>query len=148
MPYIHRDDVVRVMRACIDRRQELDPCEVFLASQHGAVLHKELFSAVHEAGGKAGDVQPIFLAPGMAKVGLYLRRALGRLTGNAPFERPWMLDYVDRPWIADTTHTRNRLGWSCSEGKGVLDRMATILEHFRGDRRLWRRRNWTRRSPA
>ncbi len=146
MPYIHRDDVVRIVRACIDRREELDRYEVFLASQQGTVLHKDLFTAVHQTGGKAGAVQPIVLAPGMAKVGLYFRRAIGHLTWNAPFERPWMLKYVDRPWVADTTYTRNRLGWSCTEGMGVLDRIAAILEHFRGDHRLWRHRNWTHRS--
>jgi nucleoside-diphosphate-sugar epimerase len=141
MPYIHRDDVVRIVRACIDRHEVLDRYEVFLASQHGAVLHKELFPAVHQAGGKAAAVQPIFLAPRMARIGLHIRRAIGYLTRNVPYERPWMLKYVDRPWVADTTYTRSKLGWTCTEGMGILDRIAAILEHFRRDRHLWRHRN-------
>ena len=52
-----------------------------------------------------------------------------------------LLRYADRPWIADTTYTRNKLGWSCTEGMGVLDRLPIILDRFRQDRHAWEDRN-------
>ncbi len=140
IPYIHRDDVVRIVRRCIDRHESLAPHEVFLASQDGTVLHKDLFRGVQQARTKTA-AQPVFIPPGLANIGLCLKRCVGCLTRNRPFERPWMLRYVDRPWVVDASDTRNKLGWSCTDGMGILDRLTTILDHFRKDRRRWKRRN-------
>ena len=70
-----------------------------------------------------------------------MKTALGRVTGEMPYERPWMLDYVDRPWVADTTFTRNRLDWDCSERLQIRERLPVLLSHFDNDRRVWERRN-------
>ncbi len=141
IPYVHRDDVVRIVRACIDNHEALDPCEVLLASQHGAVLHKDLFPVVRQAGGNAATSRPIFMPVAIARIGLYMRRALGCLRREMPFERPWMLRYVDRPWVTDTTYTREKLGFHVRQGMGLLERLPTILEHFKQNRSLWEHRN-------
>lgn len=67
----------------------------------------------------------------IADAGLWMRLLLGSLKGEKPYERPWMLRYVDRPWAADPTHTQRTLGWNCTQGMSVLDRIPTILSHFR-----------------
>ena len=140
MPYIHRLDVARVVRRVIERHRELGPYEVFLACQDGAVLHQDLFRAVAKADA-AGGRDPIHLPPGAARLGLHARRAFAGLVGDPPYERPWMLQYIDRPWVADTRYTRNKLDWQCTEGMGVLDRLPVILSRFRHERRAWERRN-------
>jgi nucleoside-diphosphate-sugar epimerase len=141
IPYIHRDDVVRITRACIDAHEVLKPYEVLLASQHGTVLHEQLFPIVHRAKAPAIPPRPISIAPRTARIGLLIKHALGCFTGNVPFERPWMLEYVDRPWVVDTTYTRRKLGWSCAVGMGVVDRLPTMVEHFKRDRCTWEHRN-------
>ncbi|MEE8450816.1 MAG: NAD(P)-dependent oxidoreductase [Thermoguttaceae bacterium] len=143
MPYIHRDDLVRIVRACIERHASLGHHEVFLASQQGAVTHEELFTAIGRTLGKA-TTKPIFFAPGLAKLGLAAQHALGHLTGRVPFEHPWMLQFTDRPWVADTTHTWNELGFRPTDGLGLLERLPVLLEHFRHDRRTWEDRNRVR----
>lgn len=144
MPYIHRDDVVRLVRSCVEQHERLSACEVFLASPDGAVLHRDLFPVIHAAGKIGPPRGPIFVSPKLAKIGLHAGRVIGRLAGRVPFERPWMLDYVDRPWVVDAAHTRRRLDWSCTAGLGILDRLPVILEHFLGDRPLWVHRNRVR----
>ncbi len=143
MPYIHRHDLVRIVRSCIEAHETLGPYEVFLASQQGTVTHRDLFAVIHqEVRGKAAAA--IAIPCWAARLGLPARRAIGAILGRAPFERPWMLKYVDRPWVADTTYTRNRLGWSCTEGLGILDRLPIMLEHFTRERRIWEDRNRVR----
>jgi len=144
IPYIHRDDLVHLVRSCVDRNADLAPYEVFLASQHGAVSHNELFRITCGARGSLSHVRPIFVSPATATIGLYLRLALGRVTRDPPYERPWMLQYIDRPWVADTTYTRNRLGWDCTEGMGICDRLPEILAHYWQYRSIWERRNRAR----
>jgi len=141
MPYIHRHDVVGIVRACLDAHETLGPYEVLLASQQGAVLHKDLFAATGRADPGRAAPAPILVSRRTASLGLGLRRAIGALTGRVPFERPWMLKYVDRPWLVDATYTREKLGWRCAEGMGILDRLPAILAHFRQDRRTWEERN-------
>ncbi len=140
VPYLHRSDLVRMVRSCVARHLALAPCEVFLASPDGAVLHKELFAAIRRQGG-AAPPRPIFIPPSMARIGLSVCRAFGRLVGRPPFERPWMVRFVDRPWVVNAVFTRRQLGWNCAEGMGILDRVEVLLEHFRQDRRTWKQRN-------
>jgi nucleoside-diphosphate-sugar epimerase len=140
MPYIHRSDVVRMLRSCIARHATLARDEVFLASPSGVVSHIQLFDAIRRGCGDASS-RPIFIAPAVARFGLYASRALGFLIGRMPYEHPWMLQFVDRAWTADSGYTCGRLDWRCTEGMGILDRIPLILENFRRHRRTWDQRN-------
>ncbi len=141
IPYTHRDDVTGIVRRCIERRRGLAPFEVFLASPQGAVSHNQLFPLIRKATGAQSSSTPIFLPPQLAKLGVALRLGLGTLLGAAPYERPWMLKFVDRPWVADAGHTCAKLGWSCTSRKGILVRLPVILERFSTHRRAWEERN-------
>ncbi len=145
-PYLHREDFVRLMRCCLDRHQEFGAHEVFLACPQGAVVHNDLFPLIHETLGNRNrkPVEPIFVPPAVAKFGLALQLAAGFLVGKPPYERLWMLDYVDRPWNADTTHTRDKLGWDCRPGMGICERLPILLERFAKDRAQWEHRNRVR----
>jgi len=112
IPYIHRDDVVRIVRSCIDTHERLGRYEVFLACQEGAVLHNQLCSVIRQIDKRTAGSEPSYVSPKTARFGLYLKLAFGCITCDLPYERPWMLVYVDRPWVVDTTHTRSKLGWS------------------------------------
>jgi nucleoside-diphosphate-sugar epimerase len=144
VPYIHRDDVVRIVRCCIERHEAIGSYDVFMASQQGAVLHRELFAAIRQGDPGKANSTPIHISPGIARLGTRLRRAIGFFSNSPAYERPWMLDYLDQPWVVDATYTRNTLGWSCTEGMGVLDRIPKILANFRQERRTWIRRNEAR----
>jgi nucleoside-diphosphate-sugar epimerase len=140
-PYLHRDDVVRIVRRCIEYHAALAPFEVFLASPSGAVSHNEVFAAVRRAAAGRTPPAPILISPRLARLGLSLRTALGRLTRKTYFEEPGMVDFVDRPWVTDASYTESRLAWSCTPGMGVLDRLPRILKRFRVDPRTWELRN-------
>jgi nucleoside-diphosphate-sugar epimerase len=144
IPYIHRDDLVRLVRICIDRNAEMASYEVFLASQYGAVSHREIFQLIHSVRSDGSHVRPVFLPRTAATVGVHLRRALGFVTRNPPYERPWMLKYIDRPWIADTSFTRDRLDWDCMDGMKLCDRLPTMINRFLQNRRVWNQRSRAR----
>ena len=145
IPYIHRDDLCRLVRCCIEQDHATPPFEIFFASQHGAVSHRQLFDCIHGTRADAAPAQPIFVRPAFARIALYGQRALGRVIGRPPFEHPWMLDYVDRPWVADTTHTRQKLNWDCRDDYSICHRLPTVVNHFRRDRRSWERRSRARK---
>ena len=147
IPYIHRDDLVAFVRACLLSHNRLRPFQVLLASQHGVVHHKQLFVAVRRAAENSASLRPILIPPKLAAVGLSLQRALGTLTGHMPFEQLWMLDCVDKPWQVDTTQTRKVLNWDCTPGLGVLDKIPIVLGNLKSNPQEWEERN-RRRNEA
>jgi len=129
IPYIHVNDLVRLVRLCILKNHELGPYNIFLASQHGAVLHKQLFPAIRSAAGYSGSHRPIHIPRTIAKFGVWFRCALGEISGNRSYERPWMLEYADKPWITDTRKTRQTLDWDCTPELGILRKIPDILNN-------------------
>ncbi len=139
IPYLHRVDLVSLVRKVLERHEKLNPLEIFLCCQHGTVTHVEIFSSLLGLSGRTGWFcsMPIWFA----ELGLRGKCLLGGWVGRMPYERPWMLKYADRPWVADTTCTRKRLDWSPRETFGVLDRLPILLERFQHARGEWDQRN-------
>ena len=144
IPYIHVNDLVRLVRLCILKNHELGPYNIFLASQHGAVLHRQLFPAIRTAAGYPGSHRPIHIPRTIAKFGAWFRYALGEISGNRPYERPWMLEYADKPWNTDTSLTRQTLDWDCTPELGILRKIPDILNNFKADPKGWEEKNISR----
>jgi nucleoside-diphosphate-sugar epimerase len=140
-PYIHRNDVIQLVRNCIERHEVIASYEVLFACDHGFVSHMDLFPIIHGVSTDRSEVSPIFISPTIAKFGLFLKLILGFVTQNLPYERPWMLQYIDHPWTVDTTYTQEKLGRSPTYGMGIRDRLPTIMKHFVQSRPVWEHRN-------
>ncbi|HEA70217.1 MAG TPA: NAD(P)-dependent oxidoreductase [Desulfobacterales bacterium] len=141
IPYIHRSDLVSLVRKVISKDKELGEFEIFLASQNGSVSHNQLFPIVRHVATNSPIPKPIYVHPTVAKIGLYAKCAHGKLTGHMPYERPWMLAYVDRPWEVDTTRTQTTLDWDCTSDKGILDRLPMIIQNKIAHPEIWEERN-------
>lgn len=141
IPYIHRADLVSLVRTVLEKSDELGPYEVFLASQNGCVNHNQLFPVIRREAGKPAGSRPTHMPPMLAKVGLTVQCALGSLIGRMPYERPWMLDYVDRPLNVDTTKNQAVLGWDCLPERSIMARLPVIIANWRDHRKLWNERN-------
>jgi len=141
IPYIHRADLVALARAVIERSDELGSYEVFLASQNGCVTHNQLFPVIRREAGKSVRAKPIYMPRMLAKTGLTVQCALGSLIGRMPYERPWMLDYVDCPLNVDTTRNQAILGWDCLPKRSIMARLPAMMVNWWDHRELWDERN-------
>lgn len=139
-PYIHRDDLVRLIARVLERTESIGRLETFLASQNGAVFHRELFECIHAARG-SNSAKPFHIPRLAARLGLHAQWTLGWVTGKRPYERPWMIDYVDKPMIADTSYTRKILEWDCTPELSLTRRVPVLYERFNTQRALWEERN-------
>jgi nucleoside-diphosphate-sugar epimerase len=136
VPYLHVDDLVLFLLEVLARLDELKPCEVLIASPDGAVSHRELY----EAGTLAfygTRHKPILMPRPLCGPGLWARDWFGRLTGNRPFERAWMAEYIDRVMTIDATRTRSRLDWAPRPRLEILRRMSFLIENMRTDPVTW-----------
>lgn len=140
IPYLHVEDAVDFLRILLRRLPDLDPGEVVLCSPDRPVSHRELFREVTGYFHGSPDA-PIHLPKPLVRPGLRARMLLGRLTGELPFERPWMADYVDKAMTIDASRTRRRLDWEPRPRREILHRLPFLLENLRSDPVEWRRRN-------
>ena len=95
---------------------ELDRGEILIASPDEVVSHTELYySVTHYHHGDAP--MPIYIPRFMAGPGIRIRCLIGTLTGEMPFERPWMAQLRRQADDGRWLHTRaaHRAG---SRGRG------------------------------
>jgi len=140
VPYIHTRDVNRLFETLLERTDDLPRCDVYIASPDGASTHRDLFElATRFHLGSA--VEPILMPKPLAKLGVWGRDLLGRMLGHRPFERPWMLDYLDRSLAVDASATRAKLGWEPTPRFHVLRRILFLIENMRSNPQEWTLKN-------
>ena len=140
IPYLHVHDLVEFMEQVLDRTGTFEQGEVLVASPDGCVSHAELFEAAQK-GFRGERLAPVFMPKLLAWPGMVARDLAGRLTGDRPFERPWMARYIDLRMTIDAARTRSRLGWAPRPRLDVLRRMPFLIENLRTDPVEWNRRN-------
>lgn len=139
IPFIHRDDLVALALKALDRHAGLDRCVTLHACAERAVPHAELFAAMQAGMGRRA--RPWQIPVWCARAGLHARCACGAVIGRMPFERPWMLDYVDRPWRVESARTRAALSWACRPDREVLAKMPELVRRMQADPAGWDWRN-------
>jgi hypothetical protein len=64
------------------------------------------------------------------------------MLGNRPFERPWMVRYIDLDLAVDASHSYARLDWRPRQRLRVTRRIPFMVEHLKTDPAEWHHRNW------
>jgi hypothetical protein len=85
--------------------------------------------------------RPIRMPALLARLGVWGRDLMGRLLGKRPFERPWMVRYIDADLAVDASRTYSRMGWRPRERLFVGRRIPFMVEHIKTDPLEWYRRN-------
>lgn len=140
-PYIHRRDLVKTVRAIIERNDDLAPFDILFASPSGCTTHSELFVVMRRACGAHFPLKPIHVSPILARCFLILKNGFKVMLGRKRYERRWMMDYVDTPLVVDTTVTQQKLQWAPGPELSILNRLPVLMQRFLENRSLWELRN-------
>ncbi len=140
IPYIHVNCAAEVITLVIERSDQLPQFDTFLASPDGATSHLELFDMATRY--YFGEIKhPIFLPKWLATIGVYVLNFFGVLIGKRPFERPWMMKYIDLKLTVDAAHTRKTLGWEPQPRYHIMRRLLFLLENLKSFPVLWHQKN-------
>lgn len=140
VPYIHIVSLVRMIKTILDQTERLKPFDVLIASPDESTSHQELFdlSTRFVFGEKRGSIHmPVFLA----LLGVYLMDFAGKLIRRRPFERPWMMKYIDERMDVDATYTRKELGWMVMPRYRPERRILHVIEHMKTFPNEWHQKN-------
>jgi nucleoside-diphosphate-sugar epimerase len=140
IPYIHARELASFMARVIEHSDRLGPREVLIASPNHTINHVELFNLVNAYAGRE-NLRPIRVPAPLARIGVWGRDLLGRVTGNRPFERPWMVDYIDEVLAVDASRTYDLIDWRPRSRLFMRRRMAFLIDHRGSDPIEWTKRN-------
>jgi len=142
VPYIHAKDLCKLLLTIFKNSDKLPQLDTYVASPDGSTSHRELFdlsTRFYYGRKKKAICMPKFLAlPGVIALDL-----LGRLVGKRPFERPWMLKYLDYRLDTDSSYTRTALSWGPTPRYHIARRILFLVEKMKSDPLEWHRKNTT-----
>jgi nucleoside-diphosphate-sugar epimerase len=139
-PFIHIEYVVQFLLSLLDSSSALPRFGTYTVSSDEIYSHRELFEVATRL--KYGEsTQPILVPRPLATIGLVARDIFGRLIRRRPFERLWMMKYVDRQIRADTSFTKEQIPVAFKPRLSLRRRFPYMLENMLGNPSEWRRRN-------
>jgi len=139
VPYLHVQDLNTFWLKIIEKNDDLAPFQILAASPSGCVSHNELYAAATQCYDRS--CKAIYFPVGLATLGVAAKRLLGLLLRNPPFERPWMMKYIDRRMQVNASVTHDLLGWSLKPRFHVMRRLLFLVENMKRDPMAWESRN-------
>jgi len=139
--YIHIFDLIKVLVQLIQNTQSLPSFGRYIASPDGATTHNELFSTItRDYFGQS--LKPLYIPRLLAYPGLLAKKMLSKIQlVSPPFEKFWMLRYVDRQLNVDASGTREVLNLSLTPRYYMLRRMIYLLDKMKSHPNEWKLKN-------
>lgn len=138
--YIHIHDLIDLFTRVIEKDDDLPRCCVYVASADDSFSHLDLFrAATHLYFGR--DIKPIRIPKAIAVPGIVFRQFFGWIRGRPPFERSWMVRYIDRTLSVDSRKTKAELDWTPAPRFNLLRRLLVLVENMKKYESVWRARN-------
>jgi nucleoside-diphosphate-sugar epimerase len=140
IPYLHVNNLNSIFLKIIQNTTNLLQCETLIASPNGCTSQRELFTiAVRYNSGR--QEEPVFLPKWLAYSGLQLLKLMGYFTGKQPFEKSWMIKYIDLKLNVNASYTYNKLNWKPVSRYDIRRRLLFLIEHMKSNPIDWHRKN-------
>lgn len=130
IPYLHINDLLHFFNSVMLRSDELPSYSLLIASTEGCISHHDLFTfSMHY--NHFNRVKPVFVPKWLARIGVVQRDLWGRLKRQRPFERFWMVDYVDTRMVIDPTRTFEMLKYTPNPRYHILRRLPFLIANMK-----------------
>jgi nucleoside-diphosphate-sugar epimerase len=140
VPYLHVQNLNTLFFKIIKNSADLPQSDIYIASHNGCTSQRELFTiAVRYNFGR--QVEPVFIPKWFAYFGVLSMEFLGYLTRKRPFEKPWMIKYVDLKLNIDASYTHAQLNWNPISRYDIKRRLLFLIEHMKSNPIDWHRKN-------
>ena len=140
IPYLHGREIPVFFRRLFDHLDAVGQREVVICSPNQTVSHRELFDLV-SLNYRGRRVRPIMIPAPLARLGVWGRDLAGRLLGDRPFERPWMVRFIDRDLAVDASRSHAKLGFVPRDRLLLERRIPFMIEHLKTEPMEWHQRN-------
>jgi nucleoside-diphosphate-sugar epimerase len=139
-PYLHINDLVLFLVDVVAHSDELERCEVLLASPDTPVSERELFDAFTIAL-RGARAKPLFVPRGWCRAAAAASRVVGRISGRGAWNVLSAGQGAESVLAVDASRTRRRLDWAPRPRLELLRRLTFLVENLRVDPFAWAERN-------
>ncbi len=140
IPYVHVSCVAKLILRILHQSEQLPRFDIYIASPSGATSHQELFDMATRY--FFGEIKhPVFLPKWICAIGVYALDILGQLIGKRPFERPWMVKYIDLKLPVESSYTCRTLDWEPRPRFQIMRRILFLLENLKNSPVQWHQKN-------
>ena len=141
LPYLHVNDLTNLWLKIIDNHNNLSSLDIILASPDGCKSHNDIHQiATRYYTGQS--VQSYHLPVWLASIGILGLQAFSLLLKfQQPFERFWMLKYIDTRFDIDASGSRRLIDWTPTARYLLERRMLFLIENMKSNPSLWEHRN-------
>lgn len=138
--YIHVNCLIDLILKVIKLSKQLPEFDIYSVSTERPITHNELFhTATKYFYGKPR--KPVHMPKSASYVGVVVMDFIGKLIGKRPFEKPWMMQYIDKQLFVDNQYTRETLGWIPTNRYNMQRRLLYMIEHMKSYPYEWKKRN-------
>ncbi len=142
---LHREDMIRSMRATIEKRRTLPPATHILIGEPFAVGYDTLQDRIGELIHGADDWMTFKVPAPIAKIGAIAQNALEPVVpdaidrGEKPFIQPFMIAMADDHYALDIGRAEEWLGWRPEHE--LEDVLPAMIANLKRDPKAWYKRN-------
>ncbi len=140
IPYLHVRELVRFLKKIMLHTSQLKRFDILIASPRHDTSHNELF---RQATSYFFGVprKPFHMPHWISGFGVWLLDILGQMVNRRPFERPWMIHYIDKQMRVDPSYSYRILNWQPKPRYAIERRLLFMLEYMKSDPFTWQKRN-------
>jgi nucleoside-diphosphate-sugar epimerase len=130
--FVHIDDLLECFRKVVERRDVLDPVDVFLIAEPDLMSYKELQDEIGRLlFGK--DWKTVWVPRFLAKAGAWAKSAAAK--DEETFIKPWMIDLADDHYPVSIRRAQEELGWDPK--RRLRTTLPEIIQHLKDDPIYW-----------
>ena len=141
LPYLHINALTSLWKRILENHNNLASLDIILASPDGCNSHSEIHQvATRYYNGQAK--KPYYIPVWLAAIGILMLQSINLLLKfEQPFERIWMLKYIDSRLDVDATASRRLIDWAPTPRYLLKRRMLFLIENMKSNPNLWGQRN-------
>ncbi|MFZ1730853.1 MAG: NAD(P)-dependent oxidoreductase [Bacteroidota bacterium] len=140
VPYLHIRDLNAFLFRMIEETPRLPAVGVYNASPRTTASHEDIYTVATKF--LTGSTPPPLHIPRwLALPGIAVREAVLKLLGHPPFERTWMVRYIDCELRVDPRRTEELLHWKSTPRYDLTRRLLILIENMKSHPEVWRQRN-------
>lgn len=139
--YLHIQDLIKLFFRIFQISDSLPRLSTCLASPNGTVSHLELYKTSTRYFMGHDTPPPVKLPKPVAALGILVRQYLGEWLSNPPFERRWMIEYIDKQLVVDASQTHKTLKWQPAPRLEIVRRLLFLIEKLKNHPDAWYLKN-------
>ncbi len=147
VPYLHISDLLKFFSAVIQLSETTPKFDILIASPNHSVSHLKIFNIVAQYH-YFHRITPITTPKPIVGLGIIMNNILGKIKKKLPFERLWMMKYIDWQMHVDATYTYKLLNWQPTPRLTVERRLLFLIDKMNRYPFEWKYRNEMKQAYA